>query len=142
MKFAVTLAVAIAMIAPVTALQPIALTASPSEDGILLEWIDSAPATQYIIDRAGPDGTMQFILPGSESRFTDSSVGLGAYTYQVTAQRGMEEDQSNAAVMAWPGCLPAPVLLPSPGYVWPYSCYCPFPSELYLIEPYVCTTEN
>lgn len=138
MKFAVTLALALAMIAPVNALQPIALTATPSETGILLEWIDSGVATQYVIDRDGPDGQTQFIVPGSASSFIDSDIKRGTYSYQVTAMRGTEADQSNAAPMIWPYCLPAPVMTMPPSVYWPRDCYCPFPNEIDELEFLLC----
>lgn len=126
---------------PVQALQPIALTATPVEDGIDLSWVDSGSATHYVIDRTGPDGTAQFVLPGSESSFTDVPDGLGTYSYQVTAQRGMEEDQSNPAAMAWPGCLPGPRTNP-PGIFWPHHCYCPVPEQYDPLDSIICTTQN
>lgn len=124
--------------APASATHPLVLAAAPSSQGIHVTWTDTAPAATYLLERTGPDGTVQILLDGSTTEYMDTDLEQGTYTYMLTADRGTEQDQSNpTAALSWPGCLPWISLNPV-GVFWQRSCYCPFPSELEPLEFLLC----
>ncbi|MFP3821532.1 hypothetical protein SB658_22815, partial [Bacillus sp. SIMBA_008] len=69
-------------------------------DGVVLEWDATANADEYVIERAGSDGSFAEITTVTEPGYTDEVDTAEAWSYRLTARNAAGSSPVTEAVIA------------------------------------------